>query len=115
MDTHSILKNLRSFVIQNYLMGRDTGLTDDDSFLDSGIIDSTGVLELVAYLEESYGFKVDNEELTTDNLDSISKVSVYVRSKLAMTEREAVSGIRGAGTTSAGGASSNATSTNRAV
>lgn len=113
MDTHSILKNLRSFVIQNYLMGRDTGLTDDDSFLDSGIIDSTGVLELVAYLEESYGFKVDNEELTTDNLDSISKVSAYVHSKLARAEREAASAIQGAGTTITIGVSRNVTSTDR--
>ncbi|MFN0165665.1 MAG: acyl carrier protein [Bryobacteraceae bacterium] len=93
MDTSSILKDLRAFVVENYLMGRETGLTDDDSFLDSGIIDSTGVLELVAYLEESYGFRVDNEELTTDNLDSISKVTAYVHSKLARAEGGTASAV----------------------
>lgn len=94
MDINSVLQNLRAFIIENYLMGRETALQDDDSFLDSGIIDSTGVLELVAFLEESYGFRVDNEELTPDNLDSILKVATYVRSKLAAANSGVVVAIQ---------------------
>jgi hypothetical protein len=46
---------VRSFVVANYLLGRGEGFSDDDSFLEHGIIDSTGILELVSHLEESYG------------------------------------------------------------
>jgi acyl carrier protein len=77
-----VRERLRQFVIQNFLFGRQNGLNDDDSFLENGIIDSTGVLELVAFLEETYGFRVENDELTTEHFDSINKVSAYVRSKL---------------------------------
>ena len=76
-------KTIREFVIENYLFGRDDeSLQNDDSFLDSGIIDSTGVLELIAFLESQLGVKVENEDMTTDNLDSINKVSEYVNRKL---------------------------------
>lgn len=85
MESHAISQELRAFIIDNYLMGREDGLKDDDSFLDKGIIDSTGVLELVAFLEDSYGFKVDNEELVPENLDSILQVTKYVRSKLPVS------------------------------
>ena len=51
----SLAADLRSFVINNFLLGRQEALNDDDSFLEQGIIDSTGILELVAHLEETYG------------------------------------------------------------
>jgi len=73
---------IRRFVIENFCFGQDPGLTDDDSFLEKGIIDSTGVLELVAYLESTHGIKVEDEELIPDNLDSISKVGAYLQSKV---------------------------------
>ncbi len=74
---------VRTFVIQNFLFGRDAGLADDESFLDSGIIDSTGVLELVAFLESTYGIRISDEELIPENLDSINNISKFLRSKLA--------------------------------
>ncbi|HEB75234.1 MAG TPA: acyl carrier protein, partial [Nitrospirae bacterium] len=61
MDT--IEQELRRFVIDNFLFGRNNGFADSDSFLESGIIDSTGVLELVAFLEERYRIDVVDEEL----------------------------------------------------
>lgn len=54
---------------------------DNDSFLDKGIIDSTGVLELVSFIEETFNFKVEDEELIPDNLDSLSKLTSYIKKK----------------------------------
>jgi acyl carrier protein len=78
-----IKTKIRSFIIENFLFGDDNGLKDDTSFLEEGIIDSTGVLELVTYLEEEFDITVDDEELIPENLDSIDKVSVYLEGKIA--------------------------------
>lgn len=72
---------LRRFVVQNFLFGQDQGFDEGTSFLDSGLIDSTGVLELVAHLEEAYGVKVQDEELIPDNLDSIDAIVAYLARK----------------------------------
>lgn len=77
-----ITQLVRKFVVENFLFGDANGLKDTDLFLDQGIIDSTGVLELVAFLEETYGFKVADEELIPENLNSIAFVSEYVTKKL---------------------------------
>ncbi|MBC8003670.1 MAG: acyl carrier protein [Opitutaceae bacterium] len=81
INLESIKAETRQFVVKNFLFGQDNGLTDDASFLDQSIIDSTGVLELVAHLESRYGLKVDDAELTPDNLDSITAVGEFVRRK----------------------------------
>jgi acyl carrier protein len=60
-------------------------LSSDDSLVDQGIIDSTGVLELVTYLEETYGIKVEDEELIPDNLDSINRLVSYLERKLQLS------------------------------
>jgi len=73
---------IREFVGENFLLGRENQLSDDASFLDEGIIDSTGVLELVAFLETQFEIQVDNAELTTENLDSIARVAAYVATKV---------------------------------
>jgi acyl carrier protein len=81
METATIVEQVRAFVIQNYLFGRTDELNNYDSFLESGIIDSTGVLELVAYLESTYNIKIQDEELVPDNLDSIDNITRYLSSK----------------------------------
>ena len=73
---------IRSFIIENFLFGDDNGLKDETSFLDEGIIDSTGVLELVTYLEEEFEIEVEDEELIPENLDSISNIAVYLEGKI---------------------------------
>jgi acyl carrier protein len=79
----SIENDIRHFVIANFLFGTDDGtLTSDESFLENGVIDSTGVLELVAFLEQTYQIKVRDQELIPDNLDSLRKVSAFVQRKL---------------------------------
>lgn len=74
--------DLRSFVINNFLLGREEVLNDDDSFLEQGIIDSTGILELVSHLEETYGIEITEAELIPDNLDSINRIVAYLNQKL---------------------------------
>lgn len=76
-------RELRDFIIETFLFGQDAGLADDTSFLEQGIVDSTGVLELVAHLERTYGFKVKDEELTPDNLDSINSLAAFIATKRA--------------------------------
>jgi len=78
----SLAADLRSFVINNFLLGREEALNDDDSFLEQGIIDSTGILELVAHLEETYGIEITESELVPDNLDSINRIVAYLDRKL---------------------------------
>ena len=78
-----IEQELRQFVTDNFLFGQKDGqLSDDDSFLEKGLIDSTGVLELVAFLEQRYGIKIKDEELIPDNLDSVNRVARLVETKL---------------------------------
>ena len=72
---------IRQFVVENFLFGEDGQLMDETSFLESGIIDSTGILELVSFLEEKFGIAVADEELVPDNLDSVSNVVAYLTRK----------------------------------
>jgi len=73
---------VRSFVVENFLFGDDgDGLADTDSLLERGVIDSTGVLELVAFLENTYGIRVADEELVPENFDSIDNVCQYLARK----------------------------------
>ena len=78
----AMVQKIRAFVIQNYLFGEEGKLSNDDSFMESGIIDSTGILELVRFLETTFGIKVADEDLIPDNLDSINKVVAFLQTKL---------------------------------
>jgi acyl carrier protein len=73
---------LRKFILDNYVFSSDQSLLDDAaSFLQSGLIDSTGILELIFFLEETCGIKVTDEEMIPGNLDSINNVLQFVNSK----------------------------------
>lgn len=74
---------VRKYVAQNLLFS-DNGFEydDDDSFLQEGIVDSVGVLELVLFVEETFGVNVDDQEITPDNFDSVNKLASYIRSKV---------------------------------
>ena len=77
-----IREEMRRFVIDNFLFGQAGELQDGDSFLENGIIDSTGVLELISFLEHRFGLELSETDLTPDNLDSIDKVTRLVESRL---------------------------------
>jgi len=79
----AIQARVRHFVTDNFLFGRsDMTLAGDTSFLESRIIDSTGVLELVSFLETAYGIEVSEEEMEPANLDSLDRIAAFVMKKL---------------------------------
>jgi len=73
---------IRSYIVENFLFGDDSGLQDDTSFLDEGIMDSTAALELVDFLEKEFSIKVEVEDFTPENLDSINNVVAFLNRKL---------------------------------
>lgn len=77
-----IEEKIKSFIQDNFLLGdKNRVIKEDESFLQGGIIDSTGVLELVNFIEETYKIKVEDEELIPENLDSIKNLVVYINRK----------------------------------
>lgn len=78
MDTQ---EKIRSFVTSNFYVADPEALTADGSLLDQGLIDSTGVLEVIAFLEETFGISVDDAEILPENLDSISRMAAFVERK----------------------------------
>src|SRR5262245_35573548 len=75
-------QEVRKLIVDNFLYGEDDGkLSYDDSFLDLGLIDSTGALELVTLLEGKYGIKIEDDELDPANLDSINKLVRFIDRK----------------------------------
>ena len=74
--------SLRSFIEDNFLMGtRETPLADGDSFLEHHILDSTGFLELVTFLEETYAIKIEEDEMIPENLDSLDSLVLFLARK----------------------------------
>lgn len=73
---------IKEFIVENFLFGNANGLQDNTSFLEDGIIDSTGVLELVTFLEENYNIQVEDTELIPENLDSIDNINSYIGRKM---------------------------------
>lgn len=82
--TDTIAREIKEFVVTNFLFGQETTpLTEDQSFLESGIVDSTGVLELVAFVEQRFGISVGDRELLPENLDSIHNLTAFITRKVA--------------------------------
>ena len=75
-------QRVRDFILKNFLFSEEArALSDSGSLIASGAIDSTGVLELIMFIEETFRFKVADEEMIPDNLDSVDKIIGYVRRK----------------------------------
>lgn len=75
---------IKIFFYDNFMVELDGKYKDDDSLLENGIIDSTGVLEIVTFLEENFNFQVEDEEIVPDNFDSINNINNYIINKLEM-------------------------------
>jgi acyl carrier protein len=75
-------EKVRAYIIENFLFGETNGFKDNTSFLEEGIIDSTGVLEMVNFLEEEFPITVEDEELIPENLDSINNIEAYLQQKM---------------------------------
>jgi acyl carrier protein len=75
---------VRTFVVDNFLLDvGDTSFGDDDSFLDNGIIDSTGILEVVGWIEKEFGLQVPDSDLVPENFDSVGRLAGYLQRKIA--------------------------------
>jgi len=77
----SLQDDIRTFIVDNFLFGDENGLKNDSSFLREGIVDSTGIMQLVSFLQDRYRVAIEDEELTPENLDSISRVSAFIQKK----------------------------------
>ena len=81
--TETYASEIKAFIVSNFLFGQESnGFADDQSFLETGVIDSTGLLELVSFVEEKYGIAVGDRELVPENLDSLRNISSFVARKL---------------------------------
>lgn len=74
-------EQVRDFIFKSFLFDDSAALDDNDSFLEKGIIDSTGMLELVAFLEEKFGVRIEDEELVPENLDSVARLVDFITRK----------------------------------
>ena len=80
--SETLHETIRGFILENYLFTDDTSqLGLDDSLLGRGIVDSTGMLEIIMFIEEQLGVKVADEDMVPENLDSVNRIAAYVASR----------------------------------
>jgi acyl carrier protein len=79
MPAAAVSAKIRAYIVDNFLYTRpDFELGDDDALLGSGIIDSMGVMEVIMFLEEAFGVKVHDEDITEENLGTVRAIASYV-------------------------------------
>ena len=76
------VSGIREFIIENFLYGEDADLDDDVHFYESGIVDSTGMLEIVAFVENTYNITVHDDEVIPENFSSVNAINQYLQKKL---------------------------------
>ncbi len=77
-------QKIRSFILENFLFTDDeSALANDDSFLQKGIVDSTGMLEIIYFLEDDFNLSVEDSEMIPENLDSVNNLTAFIESKLS--------------------------------
>jgi len=81
-----IENKIRQFILTHLYYGEDTSMGDEDSFLETGVIDSMGVMELVFFIQSEFGVEVAQPEIVVENFDSIRKLANFVRRKLPLKE-----------------------------
>jgi len=79
--TSNIKQQVRQFILDNFMMGSASEIPDEASFMDHHIIDSTGFLELISFIEESFGIQVDDDDMVPENLDSLNNIERYIQKK----------------------------------
>ncbi|OQX94398.1 acyl carrier protein [candidate division KSB1 bacterium 4572_119] len=74
---------IKYFIVDNFLFGEDNGFNGETSFLEEGIVDSMGILELISFLEETFDIEINDDELIPQNLDSLNNITNFLRKKNA--------------------------------
>ncbi len=78
----SLEEQIRGYVLENYLFTDDqSALNSADSFLEKGILDSTGILEVIYFIEDEFNVKVEDDEMIPENLDSVNQIVAYIGKK----------------------------------
>ena len=77
------IDKVRAFIVDNFLFGDDSSLKDDSSFLQEHIVDSTGILEIITFLEEEFSIIINDDELLPENLDSLNNIDAFLKNKLS--------------------------------
>ncbi|HJX63359.1 MAG TPA: acyl carrier protein [Polyangia bacterium] len=80
-DPSRFRDQVRQFITSNFYVADVASLADDASLLDRGIIDSTGVLELIEFIESTFGIKVEDAEMIPENLDSVARITTFIDRK----------------------------------
>ena len=75
-------EKVRQFITSNFYVADAAALSDDASLLDAGIVDSTGVLEIINFLESELGVTVEDAEMVPENLDAVNHIVAFVQKKL---------------------------------
>ncbi len=81
MHTEQIRTEVRQFIETNFIFNKKKTLGDNESLIESGVIDSTGVLELIAFLEQKFQLKFEDSELVAENIDSVNKIVGFISKK----------------------------------
>ncbi len=79
----NVQQRVRQFIIENFYVTDASELTDDASLIQGGWIDSTGMLELISFIEEEYGIRIADTEMVPDNLDAVARIAAFVERKRA--------------------------------
>ena len=79
-------KEIEEFIVENFLFGEKNGFAEETDFFDKGIVDSTGVLELILFIEEQFELTIDDEEVTQKNFSSVANINAFLNNKLISKE-----------------------------
>lgn len=80
----SVEDKIRGYILENFLFTDDqSALSSTDSFLEKGLVDSTGILEIMTFIEDEYGFSVEDDEMIPENLDSVINIVKFIGKKTA--------------------------------
>lgn len=77
------IDKVRTFIVENFLFGDGSSLKDDTSFLQERIVDSTGILEIITFVETEFSIKIEDDELLPENLDSLNNIDAFLKMKMA--------------------------------
>ena len=78
-----IKQDVREYIINNFLFGdEENSFNDDDSFMENSILDSTGILDIILFIEEKYGIKIEDNEILPQNLDSLNNLEKFIKTKM---------------------------------
>ncbi len=82
MENVEYYKEIDVFIVEQFMFGNPHNLDGDSSLLENGVVDSTGVLEVINFLEEKFDVKVEDDEIIPENLDSINRICSFLEAKI---------------------------------